>query len=344
MIAAILSAVCLAAMVILDQLMMKDTYDNSPSQAIIISSVGGSTLGLTSTAAWWLMQPEPIMWYVHNVFTWAYPFGLLIALAGVLSSQVLHQYFVCFSKNADGNVVASWLAATPVFVYVTVIVLDTLGLLQTGALYSSSTVLGVLLATAGLFLLERVSNPRQFGPGNYWPNLVMFLVLNVIYIILIDWTLTTGAEILGVTTTTLTLSLLPWYWFGFLYGARTALQKRHREKFRVNLQTIKRYIAPIIVVEIIGMYVFFFEFVGLSELNPVSVALVTGLHAILVWVTSVLLGVYAHKLKQREQNSVTLGTIKVSFTAIQQFQQPTNVRVKQAACVVTVLAGVFLFF
>jgi hypothetical protein len=344
MIPATLSAVCLAIMVILDQLMMKDIYNNSPAQAIIVSSVGGTFFGLLSTFIWWIIDPNAFTMLAQNALLWWYPYGLLIVIAGGISSQVLHQYFICFSKNADCNIVASWLAAAPIFVYITVILLETSGLLQTKSLYSLSTIAGVLLTTAGLHALERVTSVNQVGPAKYQSNIVMFLVLSVIYIILIDWTLDTGAEVLGVSTSTLTMTLLPWFWIGFLYGARTALNKEHRATFRANWSTVKQFALPILLLEVIGMYVFFFEFVGLGELDSVSIALITGLHAVVVWIASVGLGVYSRHIVSREESFVTVWKLQISKEALQQFALPISARYKQAACVLVIMAGILLFF
>jgi hypothetical protein len=344
MIAAIISAVCLAVMVILDQLMMKDIYNNSPAQAIIVSSVGGTIFGLVSTFIWWIIDPNTFTILAQNALLWLYPYGLLIVIAGGISSQVLHQYFICFSKNADGNIVASWLAATPIFVYITVLVLEALDLLHSESLYSISTIAGVLLTTVGLHALERVSSANQIEPAKYQSNLVMFLVLSVIYIILIDWTLDTGAVVLGVSTSTLTITLLPWFWIGFLYGARTALNKEHRAAFRANWSTVKQFALPILFLEVIGMYVFFFEFVGLGELDPVSIALITGLHAVVVWIASVGLGTYSRRTVDRAESSVMVWKLQISKEALQQFALPVSVRYKQAFCVVVTMTGILLFF
>jgi len=344
MIAAILSSLCLAIMVILDQLMMKDTYDNSPAQAIIVSSVGGAMFGLASTFTWWTLDSNSFGQYGTHTIQWLYPYGLLVALAGVLSSQVLHQYFICFSKNADGNVIASWLAATPVFVYVTVLVLGALDLIATDNLYSYKTIIGVLVTCLGLYLLEKVSTAGNPKTTNYRPNLVMFLVLSVIYIILIDWTLQSGSQTLEVQPEIITLTLLPWFWVGFLYGARTALEKKHRDAFKINWPTVRRFLLPILILEIIGMYVFFFEFIGLGELDSVTVALITGLHAVGVWIASVGLGLYHKRLDQNKRSTFSVCGVTVEQSALRQFVSPATVRYKQAGCVLIVATGIMLFF
>jgi len=344
MIAAILSSLCLAIMVILDQLMMKDTYSNSPAQAIIVSSVGGALFGITSTLVWWFFDVHTFSEHFSNSLQWLYPYGLLVLIAGILSSQVLHQYFVCFSKNADGNIIAGWLAATPVFVYIAVAGLGVLHIIPTSNLYTFSKMLGVVLTTLGLYLLEKIPTEKNESQTPYGINLLSFMVLSVIYIILIDWTLKSGSLALDVPVQTLTISLLPWFWIGFLYGARTALKKEHRKQFSMNWSNLKKFLIPILLIEIIGMYVFFFEFIGIGELDSVSVALITSLHAMVVWLASVMLGLYHKRLSQSNQSSGHICGMTISQSALQQFSAPAIVRYKQAACVLIVIAGVLLFF
>jgi len=331
-------------MLILDRLMMKDTYDNSPAQAIIISSVGGTIFGLLSTFIWWTIGPDSLSVYAGNAISWLYPYGLLVMVAGVLSSQVLHQYFVCFSKKIDSNVIASWIAATPVFVYIAMIGLEQTNIILGESLYSISTLGGVLLTTLGLYCLEKSSTCKTNGQDTYHINLLMFLVLSVIYIILIDWTLETGSSILAVSTTTFTMSLLPWFWVGFLYGARTALKKKHRDKFKTNWPKVRMFLLPIFVLEIIGMYVFFFEFIGLGELDPLTVALITGLHAVVVWLVSVGLGLYSKKMVRNKREFISFAGLQLSQDALEQFDAPMSVRRKQAQSAFIVMIGLILFF
>jgi hypothetical protein len=92
------------------------------------------------------------------------------------------------------------------------------------------------------------------------------------------------------------------------------------------------------------MYVFFFEFIGLGELNSVTVALITGLHAVGVWIASVGLGLYHKRLDQNKRSTFSVCGVTVEQSALRQFVSPATVRYKQAGCVLIVATGIMLFF
>jgi hypothetical protein len=87
------------------------------------------------------------------------------------------------------------------------------------------------------------------------------------------------------------LALLPFYWLGFAAGMRVIFKKGEWQTFKSNWKRrIRHFLVPILIVEVVGMLVFYFEYLGISELDPVFVNIILGAHIFLVYVLDLLLG------------------------------------------------------
>ncbi len=321
LIAAGLGSVCLSLMIIFDRLMMGDCYKNNSDHAWVISSLAGAVFGLSATALTWAgysFFTDATLITLLNTFTelW-WPSGILLCLVGIINIQVMRHYFRLFIPGPNEEVnetgIAMWLAAVPIFIFITIFTLNTLGL--TNGILSglekanSSLWFGLLVGITILAMIsfEKVSNPDGSLQLKRFSEIAKMLGCIVFYTILSSSIL--RAEEMDVASA---LALQPFYWLGFAAGARYLFSHQHRQAFANNWQTIKIYLIPILVVEVIGMSVYYFEFFALSGSDPTIVNLITGAHIILVFIFTIqLTRLHHHMAAAGEQQRWYFG---LSFT------------------------------
>ena len=193
---ATLSAVCMALMVVTDRLMVGDCYRNNPRHAWFVSSLAGSIFGLLLTSVVWffgssiaeLPDASILFTIAQKLFIWK---GVAAIAIGVIGVQILLHYFRCFGEGAHSSVIAAWIAATPVFVFLGAFVLEKLlGMSMGLTLTSPLWLVGILLATSGLIGFERITGGPKGSIGIYRRELVLLLVLSVLYTIALKHVLT----------------------------------------------------------------------------------------------------------------------------------------------------------
>jgi hypothetical protein len=291
-----LSAVCMALMVVTDRLMVGDCYKNNPDHAWFVSSVAGSVFGLFLTFIVWvfghtIIEIPGFGTLFETAGTLFIPKGVLAFILGVVGIQILLHYFRCFSERAHSSVLAAWIAATPIFVLLTVLLISTL---SAGVAFDMGSmgmgwILGVLLATAGLVIFERITGGPGGNVGTYRRELIMLLLLSVVYTIGLKQVFSFHTDEEGALTEA--VALMPYYWLGFAAGVRVLFRREARESFSSNWRKrIRYFLVPIIFVEVIGMLVFFFEYLSLVGLDPTTVSLILGVHVVLVYVLDLALG------------------------------------------------------
>lgn len=323
-IATVLSSLSLAIMVLFDRLMVADCYDSNARHAWLVSSAAGAGFGLILTVVVWLLVSVAGAVELATLFTILTEhivLGLIMLLAGALSVQVLYHYFQCFGGEARSAAIAAWLAATPLIIFAVlaslhIIVTATPILPQAADWFSEITLtpvyfVGLLIATVGLVSFELLDYRPSEQVAEYRAQLALMLGANVLYNIIIHLALQTTHITLAQPEWVISLALLPYYWVGFAAGIRvvripgvwTDFKRAYREK-------IRRYLPVIIGVEVIGMFVFFFEFFGLGELDPAYVAMVIGAHIVIVYITNYALGnVRANQERRQRETTNVLGLI-----------------------------------
>jgi hypothetical protein len=314
--ACILGAICMALMVVTDRIMVGDCYQSKSNHAWFVSSVAGSLFGLILTFFVWVgamllgtvESLSDLVSLAIKLFLWK---GVATFLVGVIGIQILLHYFRCFEEKAHATAIASWLAATPIFVFICMIAFASLIPIDgvSGSPTNILWILGVLLATGGLILFERVSGGPLGNTKTYRKELLKLLLVNTLYAVMLKQTFSIGHD----TGSNLTeaIALMPYYWLGFAAGIRVILKKGEWSTFKSNWSThIRFFIAPILFVEIIGMLVFFFEYVGLSGLDPTYVSIVMGSHIFLVYLLDIVLGWLRHSMERRSVKQVFFGGIR----------------------------------
>ncbi len=314
LIASVLSGICLSLMVVTDRLMVGDCYQGNSNHAWFVSSLAGSLFGLLLTlmvsiglVAFGKIDLHELLSTVVEVFWWK---GVAMMLVGTVSIQLLLHYFRCFVEEAHSASVAAWLAATPIFVYAGMLVLTVVGdpnLIPTHI--EPGWTLGVILATLGLVLFERLTMGKGAGVGKYRRELVLMLVCNVAYIIGLRQVLgkgTEGKELLEA------VALMPYYWIGFAAGMRVIFQKGVAAGLRSSWRRrIRYFVVPILFVEIVGMLVFWFEYFGLTELDPTYVSIVVGASVFLVYVMNMGLGFLRKSMQKRGERRMYFGGVRL---------------------------------
>jgi hypothetical protein len=213
--------------------------------------------------------------------------------AGAVSVQVTRHYFRLFAPPAGEPVnetaIAMWVATTPVFIYLVIAFLQLFhlnrGVLTGREAATVSWPFGVTVAVTVVALLrfEAVCGPA--GPrrhlGRRHRQVVLLLASTVVY------TLALSAALRPVETAPgVTLALLPLYWIGFAAGGRAALSRAERVAFRRNWRRLKRFRTPILVTELVAVFVFFSEFLALGGADPTLVNLVISSHVVVVFLAS----------------------------------------------------------
>jgi limonene-1,2-epoxide hydrolase len=324
LIATLLSALFLTVMVVADKLIIGDCYNDNHEHAWIVSSGAGATFGFILTAIAWLFYVVFIgegNVLVNYTEAFIFPYGLLILMAGILSIQTLRHYFHCFSEAGDSTAVAGWLAMTPLFIYGLVYSLFTLstklninfGLNFSVAQVSFEFALYTIVATLALVAFERVGGHGNDRKGAYYGQLTLMLIFNVLYTVIIHFTVVRVTEVSGNELASL-LVLLPFYWLGFAVGMRPLLHHDRRRDFTYAWNTrIVYYIIVVLFTEIIGMLVFFTEFFGLGTLDPAYVALLIGGHVLLVYVITKWLAFLGFQQQNTGVSTIRLLMIPVSI-------------------------------
>lgn len=312
---------CLALMLIFDRLMMGDCYKNKSDHAWLVSSLAGSVFGLIATILTWIfftiflnINLGELIIKVVDLF---FPFGLLMIVTGVINIQVMRHYFRLFipdkNENVNETAIAMWLAAVPIFIFISLLSLKLLGIDKGifSELHNTNLTLffgfTIFLATGTMIAFEYVTSGLEAFRVSRIGEVFKMVSCIVIYTILSSFILQhqTG----GIISI---LALQPFYFLGFAAGLRGLVVTKVRSEFIHAWQNIKIYIIPIVVVEIIGMAVYYFEFFALSEIDPTLVNLIIGAHIIPVFILSMGLSILRQKMMR--DNTERLWFLGLSFT------------------------------
>jgi hypothetical protein len=294
------SSFSLAFVVIFDRLMVVDCYRNRPDQAWLVSSVTGAVLGLVATLISWVvvvLATEITFGSLVGAARTHWPsLGWLMVLSGAIAIQVARHYFRLFVPERDAGpvnetAIAMWLASTPIFIYAAVALIQIAGL-NRGPLAgleeaNVSWQFGILVTVTVLAMLrfEMIGNDAEGGSGlHHHTQIAWLLVTTVVYTIILSAVLLPEERSLEAV-----VALLPLYWVGFAAGARILLVPAARQQFAENWRRMKRFLRPILVAEVFGMSVFFFEFFALGSADPTLVNLIVSAHVLLVFLMVVRL-------------------------------------------------------
>lgn len=352
-ISTVFSSVCMALMIVTDKHLLGQCYDNKPRQAWFISSLAGSAFGLILTFLMWmvvaLISPHGTLLMIFlasvDLFFWQ---GFIVFIAGIIGIQILFHYFNCFSEDASSASIAAWIAATPIFILLTfalVGIFSYLGGFPYGVILIKSIhpvfVIGTIIATIGLIVFEYISNPNKTSENRYKKSLFFLIIYNVIYSILLQYILSQESQ--AYSHGMYILALLPYLWVGFASGARDIFNKIKRVDIINNWRTnIKKYWQIILLVEVIGMFVFYFEYFGLADLNAAYVSVITSSHVLLVYFLDFLLIVYLANKNKYNIKITAEQNLKVDASNLLYPVKTISKRILEVLVLMVVVIGIAL--
>lgn len=309
-------------MILADKLMIKNCYANSKLTAWFISSVFGSVFGLILTIVLWtivaLLDNEGTFLMIVkvslNLFFWD---GIILFVAGLLAIQVLYHYFASFTKDAPIGTIAGWIASTPLFIFLATIVLTFFSDTVTFFSYTGREkinnlfLVGFIIAIIGLIVFEKRNGIENISQINthYRGHIFLIILFFVLYSITLEVVL--SKEHAEYSNLMSVIALLPYYWIGFGTGIRVLFKENQRIILRHNWRnTVKNHLPLIVILEVIGMLVFFFEYLGLSKQSATVVSLVAGVHIVLVYILDLII----FKKKIEVLNTLLILTISLGMT------------------------------
>ena len=334
-IATIFSTIFLTVMVVADRLMIGDCFEDNPTYAWIISAIAGCLFGMLATVLLWLFfittTTHTALEVLSGIPELFFPYGLLILLSGILSIQTLKHYFECFSVGGESTAIAGWLAATPIIVLSIISVIhvlhDSLPFIHTWNLEQVNIgyefVIFSIVATLALISFEIFTSESSNSntSSNYLKPVTLMLIANAMYAVIIHVTINTAILQTNIPSGLMLVTLLPFYWIGFLAGVRPLIKKFHRDEFKRRWGSrIKYYLPAILFTEVIGMLVFFTEFFGLGTTDPTFVSIIIGSHIILVYLIMKGLSILRYVFEKRSQEIWLVFGMQVTVSRLPYFK------------------------
>ncbi len=330
----ILSAIALAFIVCFDRLSVSKIYNGDEYSAWFVSSTLGAILGLLATAiAWYGFASDTL-----ELFAWLFERGAIYAcwftFAGILTSGTLYTYFRCFKEEVYSTTVGLAIAAMPIFVFVA------------EALIESNTwghwhYLSVIVTITGLFLYDLATEDDFKTPKSALLPLAAYIFLGSAYMVILEVKFPALEKELNLNSLDASLLGMPFYWLGFATGSLT-LVKRQVRVFVSNV--FKRndnlnFITFIIVLEIFGAGMYFFEYLGITKLDATLVALVTGAHVVLVWIFEL----YLRKRFINKESAIKLWFFELTTEELATYNMSNKTITVKWISVAFVLFGLYLW-
>jgi len=296
--AAVGSSFSLGVMLILDRVMVSDCYRGDSRQAWLVSSVLGSVFGLAATIILWVIAstlPRVSLGALFSAFLdllWLE--GILMLVAGAITIQTMAHYFNLFdSVGTDApneTLIALWLSSSPILIFLAFLLVSSLGIERlegSGIEKSISSLpfaLSIVLAVLCLAAVEYFDSPSSQRSAVRYAEILKMLSCIVVYTLIISGILRSdeGDQITS-------LALQPYYWIGYLAGARVLFNQKDRLEFKLNWRRLKVFGRLILVVEVVGMLFYFLEYHALGSIDAALVNLILGGHVIVVFLLSLTL-------------------------------------------------------
>lgn len=297
---ACISSLALSVTVITDKLMVGDFYQGDPRKAWFVSSFVGTILGLLATGlAWFLLANQNLIHKFIIFSTEHVGLVLLMMLSGILVSLTLRSYFVCMSLNTISASVAIAITATPVFVFITQILFH-------GELITFTHIMSVLVTVTGLIGFGLISkhHKKGFFESINLP-LIRFIALSTTYVVLLDELFPHIESVLQLPSAQASLVAMPFYWIGFGAGI-TSIRHATVRLFITRILARKKFVAIILFLETVGVSFYFFEFLGIAEIDVALVSLIIGAHIVFVWTSDLY-------MRQRYRQALRSGKSEVSI-------------------------------
>lgn len=275
------AALCLTLTIIFDRYIVNDYYDGNIRHAWLVSSLWGGALGFVATIiilSVFILLTSTTVSELLDVLTTIDPLLMLgMAFAGFLASHMLKHYFALFTDTTDSALIAAWLSSSPILILGVYILFSFIfPSFFSHHTFNADWIIGVITASIGLILFQLTSRDGEGGGSVYYKSIFSFILYSIAYTIIIHEILTYSESLAASLLTPLVL--LFFYWIGFgTAGVIRFLHTPDRQNFLVAWKNkIHLFWAQILLIEIINMFVFYFEYLGLVKLDPAVVSVIIG--------------------------------------------------------------------
>ena len=316
---AVLSSISQAIMILFDEYMMDDCYQQRPKMAWLVSSVAGVFFGTVTTIICWGLYAtfaiDAVNLLSHSLSLWKE--GIWMVMVGALTISVMGCYFKLFIPTGDERpnitAISMWLATSPLWVY-----LATAGISAIGVTYGPLAALqGIdfsfwflvsLIATICLIVRFDMQDTAFSLTTTRSATVILMLVLITAYTVLCS-------AVLYERSLSDVLAFQPYYWLGYLSGALMLASKKVRVEFHEFKQKLTQYFWVIMVAEMFGALVYVFEIYALWQLSGVFVNLITSGHVVAVFGLTVILTFIGKRMHERHKD-LHLGQVTLSSESL----------------------------
>ncbi len=316
---AVLSSMSQAIMILFDEYMMDDCYQQRPKMAWLVSSVAGVFFGTVTTIICWclyyVLAVDGVSLLSHSLSLWKE--GIWMMVVGALTISVMGCYFKLFIPTGDERpnitAISMWLATSPLWVYLATASISALDvsygpLAALQGIDFSFWFLVSLIATICLIVRFDMQDTAFSLTTTRSSTVILMLVLITAYTVL-------GSAVLYERSLADVLAFQPYYWLGYLSGAMILVSKKVRIEFREFVPKLKQYFWVIMFAEMFGALVYVFEIYALWQLTGVFVNLIISGHVAAVFGLTVLLTFIGKRMHER-QKDLHLGQVTLSSASL----------------------------
>ena len=272
---AVVSALAMGAVYLIDMAMVGDTY-SKPSQAMLISSVAS-------------FLPAPILFLLDwNIPP---PEAIVVALVGgfVLMLANWLYFIVLFSDEGECTEIACYENSSILVIVLVTATLSALGyyhetIFMVQYVGVGLGVIGLLgLALLGVEKIERVCFRHR-------KMLIGFMILGAGYELLVDYALHLALFSPTIKTPLQAyVSISPFFWFGLFTGVVAIWPKAERDALRENWNVIRSKWKWIVAAETCGLVAFGSMVYSFSVAHVAVVAMIAGSFPIIVFIGGIVL-------------------------------------------------------
>lgn len=274
MFSAVVSALSMGLVYLIDMAMVGNTYTRS-SQAMLVSSVAS-------------FLPVPILFFLE----WDNPppGAIAVALAGGVVLMIANwlYFLVIFSDAGESTEVACYENSSVLLIVLATAVLSHFGLYH--ETLSVVEYVGIGIGALGLFGLALWTEKLEFVDAKHRAMLIAFVIFAAGYEMMTDWAMHLAMQSPTINTPLQAyLSVSPYFWIGLSTSVVAVFPKNEMAELRKNWATIVgnwRWIAAAEACALIAFGAMVYSF---TEAHAAAVAMVAGSFPIIVFVGGIIL-------------------------------------------------------
>ena len=283
--AAVVSSLCMAGVVLLDRIMTlrqgdRESCWTSPTQPLFVSCMLDPLLA------------APLLLFVQWRACPMVAAGMAFVAGIILAISNASYFTILFGPAGESTEVAVFSAVIPAVVAAFSAGLSNIGVGNDFLRWHQWC--GIVLAVGAMSLFHLFGGRFEFADLKHRALLFVFVVTMAIYMLVIDQAMTIvreHAKRSGIQTTAPEefVAVYLYFWAGLFCGVSCGLFKKARSDFLNHLPVILTYWKEILLAEVIAMLAFNFEIFGFSNGSVSVVALVASTFTLFVFGGGILL-------------------------------------------------------